>query len=215
MSASHSLGTRSTLFICLYFLIISTLSSSPISIEAAPAPGSYSTSSSNSPSSFPNSRLILKSPHSSIPQAATSSIPNHELFNRRLPSTVSSAGQACNPHVTDRPDLCFVDSNCDGIDGDPTTAIFVDAANGNDSWPGTLVNMIYLFIIFHLYELRVIGYFLFILDLFNPSLDVLEFSILLFIHLNCRTFQSAVFPWVTLWLHPNRRASSWLRATTS
>jgi hypothetical protein len=37
---------------------------------------------------------------------------------------------------TDNPDDSFVDSNCDGIDGDINSAIFV-ATNGNDTFPGT------------------------------------------------------------------------------
>ncbi len=39
--------------------------------------------------------------------------------------------------ATDLPDLGFGDANCDGIDGDVTRAIFVDAVSGNDGWPGT------------------------------------------------------------------------------
>ena len=36
----------------------------------------------------------------------------------------------------DLPDLAFTDSNCDGIDGDLATAVFV-APSGNDLWPGS------------------------------------------------------------------------------
>jgi hypothetical protein len=38
----------------------------------------------------------------------------------------------------DPPDLGFVDSNCDGIDGTITAAIFVDHIAGSDSNPGTM-----------------------------------------------------------------------------
>jgi Calx-beta domain len=41
-----------------------------------------------------------------------------------------------NPGAPDAPDLSFVDSNCDGIDGDASHAIFV-APTGADSNPGT------------------------------------------------------------------------------
>ena len=43
------------------------------------------------------------------------------------------------PGAVDRPDLKFVDSNCDGIDGDRTRAVFVarPAAGGSDANPGT------------------------------------------------------------------------------
>lgn len=43
------------------------------------------------------------------------------------------AGAACVPcSAADEPDLGFVDSNCDGVDGDALNAIFVDALIGND-----------------------------------------------------------------------------------
>jgi hypothetical protein len=41
-----------------------------------------------------------------------------------------------HPGAADLPDLAFVDSNCDGIDGTERDAIFV-APNGNDANPGT------------------------------------------------------------------------------
>lgn len=44
---------------------------------------------------------------------------------------------AINPTAADRPDLAFVDSDCDGIDGDSATAIFVDPNDGQDLNPGT------------------------------------------------------------------------------
>src|SRR5207247_11205022 len=43
----------------------------------------------------------------------------------------SASPATCAPGATDKPDLGFVDSNCDGIDGDKANAIFV-APNGND-----------------------------------------------------------------------------------
>jgi CARDB protein len=42
-----------------------------------------------------------------------------------------------HPGAADKPDLGFVDSNCDGIDGDKTKAIFV-SPTGKDSNPGTM-----------------------------------------------------------------------------
>jgi hypothetical protein len=41
-----------------------------------------------------------------------------------------------HPGAVDMPDLAFVDSNCDGIDGDSAAAIFVSTA-GSDANPGT------------------------------------------------------------------------------
>jgi hypothetical protein len=43
---------------------------------------------------------------------------------------------AIHPGAVDLPDLAFVDSNCDGIDGTETAAIFA-SPNGNDANPGT------------------------------------------------------------------------------
>ncbi|MDP9293497.1 MAG: hypothetical protein M3O90_03580 [Actinomycetota bacterium] len=43
---------------------------------------------------------------------------------------------AIKPGAPDKPDLGFVDSNCDGIDGDQGRAVFVSPA-GSDANPGT------------------------------------------------------------------------------
>src|SRR5207248_1961245 len=43
---------------------------------------------------------------------------------------------AIHPGAPDLPDLAFVDSNCDGIDGTEAKAIFV-SASGSDGNPGT------------------------------------------------------------------------------
>src|SRR5689334_650094 len=45
-------------------------------------------------------------------------------------------GASCAPGAADKPDLDFVDSNCDGIDGDKANAIFV-ATNGSDANDGS------------------------------------------------------------------------------
>src|SRR5262249_39127041 len=44
-----------------------------------------------------------------------------------------------HPGAPDPPDLSFVDSNCDGVDGDASAAVFVDNTNlmASDSNPGT------------------------------------------------------------------------------
>jgi hypothetical protein len=46
---------------------------------------------------------------------------------------------AVHPGAVDKPDLNFEDTNCDGIDGDLSKAIFV-TLGGNDGAPGTLTN---------------------------------------------------------------------------
>jgi len=45
-------------------------------------------------------------------------------------------GASCAPGAADKPDLGFVDSNCDGIDGDKANAIFV-APGGSDNADGS------------------------------------------------------------------------------
>ncbi|HET8958799.1 hypothetical protein [Nocardioides sp.] len=45
-----------------------------------------------------------------------------------------------HPGAPDRPDLAFADTNCDGIDGDAASAIFVSAVDGNDAGTGTRLN---------------------------------------------------------------------------
>jgi hypothetical protein len=47
-------------------------------------------------------------------------------------------GACTAPSTTDLPDDGFVDSNCDGIDGDLENAIFVDAVSGNDGNAGSI-----------------------------------------------------------------------------
>jgi len=42
-----------------------------------------------------------------------------------------------SPEAEDEPDMLGLDSNCDGMDGDAAQSVFVSAAKGNDTWPGT------------------------------------------------------------------------------
>lgn len=44
---------------------------------------------------------------------------------------------SCDPSAVDPPDDLFHDANCDGVDGMPGDALFVDPAAGQDSNPGT------------------------------------------------------------------------------
>ncbi len=68
-----------------------------------------------------------------------------KLIQQRIPILLTlslavvapaSAIAACTPDAADKPDLGFVDSNCDGIDGDKATAIFV-APGGSDANDGS------------------------------------------------------------------------------
>jgi hypothetical protein len=52
------------------------------------------------------------------------------------PADCNDQNPAIRPGAPDNPDLAFVDSNCDGIDGDAQRAVFVSTA-GNDADPGT------------------------------------------------------------------------------
>ncbi len=61
-------------------------------------------------------------------------LPNFADTNRDAGDGCETGCDLVNP---DLPDLAFSDSNCDGIDGDPTKAIFVDTITGQDMFPGT------------------------------------------------------------------------------
>jgi hypothetical protein len=52
------------------------------------------------------------------------------------PSDCAPRDAAIHPGVADPPDLSFVDSNCDGIDGTEADAVFV-SPSGNETNPGT------------------------------------------------------------------------------
>jgi hypothetical protein len=56
------------------------------------------------------------------------------------PATCTSGVESCSPGApsSDPPELSFADTNCDGIDGDVSGAIFVDIASGADANPGTM-----------------------------------------------------------------------------
>ena len=50
-----------------------------------------------------------------------------------------NAGDAAiRPVDPDAPDLAFIDSKCDTIDGDIAGAVFVDATSGNEGFAGTM-----------------------------------------------------------------------------
>nr|MBP8971992.1 hypothetical protein [Myxococcota bacterium] len=61
-----------------------------------------------------------------------------------IDNCVGGRPQTCNPmegyQPDDPPDPDYIDSNCDGIDGDASKAIFVDASSGRDTNPGTREN---------------------------------------------------------------------------
>lgn len=58
-----------------------------------------------------------------------------------IPNCVGGQVQTCNPmegaQPVDMPDPDYLDTNCDGVDGDIQKAVFVDVATGKDLNPGT------------------------------------------------------------------------------
>src|SRR5208283_1080518 len=73
---------------------------------------------------------------------------DHIVWTNGVPSQVTSFGSpppagGCEyqqTSMTDKPDLSFVDSNCDGIDGTVADAIFVDTVTGLDTNAGTITS---------------------------------------------------------------------------
>ena len=53
------------------------------------------------------------------------------------PADCNDLDPAIAPGRPDRPDLVPEDTNCDGIDGDASRAVFVDAGAGQDTRSGT------------------------------------------------------------------------------
>ncbi|MFN3202132.1 MAG: MopE-related protein [Bradymonadia bacterium] len=51
---------------------------------------------------------------------------------------LSADGCECNQNAPDAPDLDFVDSNCDGVDGDAEDSVFVSSLDGSDENDGTI-----------------------------------------------------------------------------
>ncbi len=48
-------------------------------------------------------------------------------------------GCECDPSATDLPDVLFADTNCDGLDGDPTRGVFV-SPRGDDTHDGSMAS---------------------------------------------------------------------------
>jgi CARDB protein len=67
--------------------------------------------------------------------SASSADSDHDGFPDGVDCAPSKA--AIHPGATDTPDLDFIDSNCDGIDGDAAAAVFV-SPTGSDASPGTM-----------------------------------------------------------------------------
>jgi hypothetical protein len=83
-------------------------------------------------------RLAVSGPHGAASGAVptgSSADSDHDGF----PDSVDCAPHdgSVNPGERDLPDLGFVDSDCDGIDGDAARAVFV-SPNGNDASAGTM-----------------------------------------------------------------------------
>ena len=85
-----------------------------------------------------------------LPGSSNSPAPPNSLAPPNSPGPLDSDGDgtldasdcaptdpAIHPGAPDPPDLAFVDSNCDGIDGNAAAAIFVSAAGGHELAAGT------------------------------------------------------------------------------
>jgi hypothetical protein len=83
-------------------------------------------------------RLAVAGPNSagsSSTPTASSADGDHDGYPDSVDCAPSKA--SIHPGAGDKPDLDFIDSNCDGIDGDAAAAVFV-SPTGNDASPGTL-----------------------------------------------------------------------------
>lgn len=72
-----------------------------------------------------------------IAQTFTGTLPLDRDGDGYAAADCASTNAAVHPAAADAPDLSFADANCDGIDGDAATAIFLDSNLGNDVNPGT------------------------------------------------------------------------------
>jgi hypothetical protein len=77
---------------------------------------------------------VTQGPWSSITQSPTL-VSGHHVLLQSIQSTPRFFRLACAG--IDEPDAGFIDSNCDGIDGDAAQAVFVVATGGSDLNPGT------------------------------------------------------------------------------
>ncbi|MEN3281897.1 MAG: hypothetical protein V7607_3037, partial [Solirubrobacteraceae bacterium] len=85
-------------------------------------------------------RIGVPGPNGVIPASKpSSSLTSADSDRDGDPDSVDCAPHDASVHqgATDRPDLGFLDSNCDGVDGDAAKAAFV-STTGNDGNPGTM-----------------------------------------------------------------------------
>lgn len=87
------------------------------------------------------SRVVVPGPGGVVPPPSPAPPPVSSADSDRdgFPDSVDCAPHdpSIHPGASDVPDPKFVDSNCDGIDGNPADAVFVSPA-GNDANPGTM-----------------------------------------------------------------------------
>ena len=69
--------------------------------------------------------------------AGTALASDYDGDGSSTPADCNDFDAALHPGATDKPDFAFEDTNCDGIDGDVSKAIFVDGGGGLDTRSGT------------------------------------------------------------------------------
>ena len=69
--------------------------------------------------------------------AGTALASDYDGDGSSTPADCNDFDAAIHPGAVDKPDIAFEDTNCDGIDGDVSQAIFVDGGGGLDTRSGT------------------------------------------------------------------------------
>jgi hypothetical protein len=72
-----------------------------------------------------------------VTSAAEAAVKDWDDDGAVAPADCRPLDPAFHPGATDKPDVAFDDTNCDGVDGDAAKAVFVDGGGGLDTRSGT------------------------------------------------------------------------------